>query len=155
LTALSDEPHETPSSTPSSSVRPAQRGRRAGERFVIGGLLGLALALILSGLANIALVRDNACREAYLTSRRAFQAHSCMSQASRWEVDAIARGPAAAGDPAAGSFMSWVVVPIVYIALGGSLAQLPMRRAVIGALISQLVIFLVLSAMAFLSLYIA
>jgi hypothetical protein len=152
---LSEEPRHKPSSNPSTSVQRTARGRRAGERFIIGALLGMALALILSGAANIALVQDDACKEAYQTSRRAFQAHSCMSQATRWEVEAMAKGPASAGASAGGSLMSWVIVPIVYLVLGGALAQLPMRSALIGALISQIVIFIALAAMAFLSLYVA
>lgn len=145
---------ENPPPPPSSPLLQTRKAHRAGERFIIGGLLGLALALILSGAANIALVRDDACIATYQTSRRAFQVHPCLSQASRWELDAMARGPAAARDPEAGSFTSWVIVPLVYAVLGGLLAQLPTRNALIGALIAQVVIFIVLAAMAFLSLYV-
>jgi hypothetical protein len=66
----------------------------------------------------------------------------------------MARGPAAAGDPEAGSFTSWVIVPLVYSVLGGLLAQFPTRTALVGALIAQVLIFIVLAAMAFLSLYV-
>jgi ABC-type antimicrobial peptide transport system permease subunit len=125
-----------------------------GERFIIGSLLGLALALILSGAANIALVHDDVCIETYQTSRRAFQGHSCLSNASRWELAAMARGPAAAGDRESQSFASWVIVPLVYSLLGGLLAQLPTRNALIGAVISQVLIFIALAVMAFAALYI-
>jgi hypothetical protein len=153
---LNQQLPDSPSKPPNPRIRTTRTARRrAGEKFIVGSLLGLALALVLSGAANIALVRDAACREAYMTSRRAFQQHSCLSQASIWEVTAIARGPAAASDPEAAGFASWAVVPIVYALIGGFLAQLSTRNALIGALVSQLFIFILLAAMAFLYLYVA
>jgi hypothetical protein len=67
----------------------------------------------------------------------------------------MARGPAAAKDPEDASFASWVIIPVVYTLLGGILAQLPVRKALIGALITQVVLIIILAVMAFLSLYIA
>jgi hypothetical protein len=151
---LSNGSVDQPSPVPNSPVVKTRKASRAGERFVVGALLGLALALILSGAANIALARDDTCIKTYKTSRRAFQVHPCLSQAARWELDAMAHGPAAARDPQAGSFASWLIVPAVYMVLGGLLAQLPTRNALIGALISQVVILIVLAAMAFLALYV-
>ena len=147
------------SDTSAANVQdPVDRGkvaRRMGERFLLGSLIGLAIALILSGAANIALVRDAECRKANLTSRRAFQAHSCLSDVSYWEVDALARGPAAAGDADGGTLMSWLSVPLAYALLGGLVAQLSLRKALIGGLILQLILMGLLAAMAFFAVYVS
>jgi hypothetical protein len=117
-------------------------------------LFGLALALVLSGFANIALVRDAECRQENFSSRRAFQAQTCLSDVVHWEVSAVARGPAAAADPVGGTLQDWLMVPLVYALIGGSVAQLSLRNALVGALIVQLVLYVVLAAMAFFSFYI-
>jgi hypothetical protein len=69
-------------------------------------------------------------------------------------VEALARGPAAVGEPGEGSITSWLAVPLVYVAIGGVLAQLSLRKALVGGLIVQLVLLGVLAAMAFFSVYV-
>jgi hypothetical protein len=69
-------------------------------------------------------------------------------------VEAVARGPAAVGEPGEGSITSWLAIPLVYITIGGVLAQLSLRNAIVGGLIVQLALFGVLAAMAFFSVYV-
>lgn len=136
---------------------PVDRGRvspRAGERFLLGALIGLALALVLSGAANIALARDGECRQARRIARWGSQIQSCFSDVTYWGVDAVARGPAAAGEPEGGSVVSWLSVPLVYALLGGLVGQLPLRRALVVGLILQLLITGILAAMAFIAVYV-
>jgi len=128
--------------------------RRAAERWLLGGLLGLAAALVLSGIANIALARDSGCRQDTRAARWGQQLNPCFSDVSRWGVEALARGPAAVGEPGEGSITSWLAVPLVYVAIGGVLAQLSLRKALVGGLIVQLVLLGVLAAMAFFSVYV-
>ena len=145
--------HPSPRPKSSESTPPRGAARRAGERWLLGGLLGLAVALVLSGMANIALVRDAGCRQEARAARWGQELGSCFSDVIRWEVEAIARGPAAVGDPGAGSIASWLAVPLAYVVLGGVLGQLSLRNALVGGLIVQLALFGVLAAMAFFSVY--
>lgn len=128
--------------------------RGAAERWLLGGLLGLAAALVLSGIANIALARDAGCREDARAARWGQEFSPCFSDVTRWEVEAVARGPAAVGEPGEGSITSWLAIPLVYITIGGVLAQLSLRNAIVGGLIVQLALFGVLAAMAFFSVYV-
>ena len=145
-----------PSSRPKNSESAVSRraARRAGERWLLGGLLGLAIALVLSGMANIALARDSGCRQEARAARWGQEFGSCFSDVTRWEVEAIARGPAAVGEPGEGSIASWLAVPLVYVAIGGVLAQLSLRNAIVGGLIVQLILFGMLAGMAFFSVYV-
>jgi hypothetical protein len=69
-------------------------------------------------------------------------------------VKAVAHGPASVGEPGEGSISSWLAIPLVYITIGGVLAQLSLRNAIVGGLIVQLALFGVLAAMAFFSVYV-
>jgi len=156
LKTVSQAPSPSQSAEVKRSESAASRNvtRRAAERWLLGGLLGLAAALVLSGIANIALARDSGCRQDARAARWGQQLSRCFSDVTRWEVEALARGPAAVGEPGEGSIASWLAVPLVYSAIGGVLAQLSLRKALVGGLIVQLVLLGVLAAMAFFSVYV-
>jgi hypothetical protein len=120
----------------------------------VGALIGLALALVLSGVANVALSRDAQCRLGNRAARWGSQPAACFSEVAHWEVSAIARGPAAADAPEAGTLMSWLSVPLAYAFVGGLIGQLPPRKALIGALIMQVLGGGLLALVAFLAVYV-
>lgn len=128
--------------------------RRRGERFLLGSLLGLALALILSGAANIALYKDAECRRINSQARWGAQHPTCFSEVSHWEVGAFARGPAAARDPQSGSLIGWLSIPLTYAFIGGLIGQLPLRSALISGLVLQLLMGGLLAFVAFIAVYV-
>lgn len=149
---------QSPSSGPSSedrvSIDSGGGARRRGERFLLGSLLGLALALILSGAANIALFRDAECRRLNREARWGSEYPTCFSEVSHWEVGAVARGPAAASDPQSGSLVGWLTIPLIYALVGGLLGQLPLRKALISGLVLQILMVGLLMFAAFISVYV-
>lgn len=99
-------------------------------RILMGVCFSLALILVEFGVAEIALSRDDACREqASLSKLGIVPADYCMSDNGRTLMLVFSYGFYAPTYTARAKWMARLVTGIFYALFGGGLALLPPRRA--------------------------
>jgi len=114
-------------------------------RFVMGAMFSLALILVEMGIAEIALSRDDSCREqASLSKLGIVPADYCMSDGMRYFMIALSYGFSAPTFAQRSKLLAQLTTAILYAVFGGFMALLPRRKAltIFGVVHSALVVLL-------------
>jgi hypothetical protein len=118
-----------------ASVRVFFEGDRA-QRFIIGFLFGMSFFLIVAGVAEVLLARNEVCLETLSGFRLAPDPNEiCMSEFSFFLTRGLSRGVIGTLSPSNSQFIAWTVMALFFGLLGGGFAQLQVRWAIVGFLV--------------------
>ncbi len=137
-----------------ASVRLFLQGDRA-QRFIIGFLFGMSFILIVAGVAEVLLARNEVCLESLSGFRLAPDPNEvCMSEFSFFLTRGLSRGAIGTLNLSSSPFIAWSVMAVLYGLLGGGLAQLSPRVAIAGFLIVFLLLLMVFMSVDYMSQFI-
>lgn len=108
------------------------------QRFLIGFLLAAAFFFVEAGVAEILLARNASCLESLARLRLAPDPNElCMSEFGFHLAGSVSR---AMFDAEAPRLLVWPLLGVAYGLIGGALAQLSLRRAVVAYLMLHLLL---------------
>ena len=125
------------------------------QRFVIGFLFGMAFFFITAGLAEVLLARNESCIAQLSDFRLAPNPNEvCMSEFEFYLARGMSRGIMGIFSPETSVFVAWPAMAIFFGLLGGGLAQLPLRAAIIGFAIVYVLLLMAFMSVDFMSQFI-
>ena len=125
------------------------------QRFVIGFLFGMAFFFVTAGLAEVLLARNEACIQALADFRLAPDPNEvCMSEFEFFLARGMSRGMIGILSPETSVFIAWPAMAILFGLLGGGLAQLPLRVAIVGFVIVYVLLLMAFMSVDFMSQFI-
>lgn len=121
-------------------------------KFLMGVMFALALILIEFGIADIALSRDDICREqAALSKLGIVPADYCMSDGVRYFMVVLSYGFSAPMYITRSKLVARLSTALIYAVFGGGMALLPRRKAMTLFGIVHVVLLLLLFFFTFIS----
>ena len=137
-----------------ASTRLFLSGDRA-QRFIIGFLFGMSFFLVVAGVAQVLLARNEVCLESLSGFRLAPNPNeACMSEFGFFLARGLSRGAIGILSPSASPFIGWLVMAVIFGLIGGAFAQLSLRVAIAGFLVVFLLLLMVFMAIDYMSQFI-
>jgi len=125
------------------------------QRFIIGFLFGMSFSLVVAGVAEVLLARNEVCLETLSAFRLAPNPNEiCMSELGFFLARGLSQGPIGILIPSTSPFIVWSVMALFFGLLGGGFAQLSPRVAIAGFLVVFLVLLMVFVSVDFMSQFI-
>ena len=125
------------------------------QRALVGFLLAAALFFMEAGWAEISMAQNEECLEGLRALRMPPSATSvCASEFQLYLSQAASKGIVGVFRPDASNAVAWMVMALLYGALGAAFAQLSPRYAIPGFVATHLMLLMVLMATGYLAQFI-
>ena len=125
------------------------------QRFIIGFLFGMSFFLVVAGVAEVLLARNEVCLGSLSGFRLAPNPNEvCMSEFGFFMARGLSRGAFGILSPSTSPFVIWTAMALFFGLLGGGFAQLSLRVGIAGFLIVFVLLLMVFTGVDYMSQFI-